>query len=94
MLQSQVSHADQLSSLLEQMIASREQCNICAAEQATMVQTPVWEEDETMGEMEEEEGDLDRFTLTYRRSADLGNQQGYVNKTIRVRKRRRGEGSR
>lgn len=59
-----------------------------------MAHTPVWEEDETMGEMEEEDGDLDRPMLTYRRSADLSTQQGYVNKTIRVRKRRRGEGSR
>lgn len=93
-LQCQVSHARQLSSLLEQMIASREQCNACVAEQAIMAHTPVWEEDETMGEMEEEDGDLDRPMLTYRRSADLSTQQGYVNKTIRVRKRRRGEGSR
>ncbi|TLD38866.1 hypothetical protein E2P81_ATG01409 [Venturia nashicola] len=89
------SHAHQLSSLLEQMIASREQCSACVAEQAMVAETPVesWEEDETMGEMEEVDGGLDRRIFTYRRSADLSTEKGYVNKTIRVRKRRRGEGS-
>lgn len=77
------------------MIASRGRCSACVAEHAIVeVEQPVWEEDETMGEMEEEYGDLDRPMLMYRRSADLSTERGYVNKTIRLRKRRRGEGSR
>ncbi|RDI82744.1 hypothetical protein Vi05172_g7154 [Venturia inaequalis] len=92
-LQSQDLHAHQLSSLLERMMASREHCSACVAEQAIVAETPVWDEDETMGEMEEEDGDWDRPMLTYRRSADLSTEKGYVNKTIRVRKRGRGEGS-
>ncbi|QDS70641.1 hypothetical protein FKW77_000862 [Venturia effusa] len=91
--QCQLSHALQLSSLLEEMIAARGQCSACIAEQANVAHTPVWEEDEALGGMEEEDGDLDRPMLTYRRSTDLSSQQGYVNKTIRVRKRRGGEGS-
>lgn len=74
-------------------MASREHCSACVAEQAIVAETPAWEEDETMGEMEEEDGDWDRPMLTYRRSADLSTEKGYVNKTIRVRKRGRGEGS-
>ncbi|KAE9976903.1 hypothetical protein EG328_002363 [Venturia inaequalis] len=89
-LQSQDLHAHQLSSLLERMMASREHCSACVAEQAIVAETPVWDEDETMGEMEEEDGDWDRPMLTYRRSADLSTEKGYVNKTIRVRKRGRG----
>lgn len=93
-LQWQVSHTRQLSEMLEQMIISREQCNGCNSGQTIVIETPAWEEDETLGEMDDEDGDLDRPMLTYRRSADLSGQQGYVNKTIRVRKRRRAEGSR
>jgi hypothetical protein len=77
------------------MIASGEQCNICYPGQQIAVAAPEWEEDETLGEMDEGDDDLGRLMLTYRRSADFSNHQGYVNKTIRVRKRKqRGEESR
>jgi hypothetical protein len=93
LLQCQVSHARQLSILLEQMITSGEQCNVCNPGQQIIAEAPAWEEDETMGEMDDEDDDLGRPALTYRRAMDLSGQQGYVNKTIRVRKRRRGESS-
>lgn len=94
LLQCQASHARQIAVLLEQMIAAGEQCNVCYPGQQIVAETPVWEEDETLGEMDEEDDDMGRPVLAYRRSADLSNQQGYVNKTVRVRKRgQRGGGS-
>lgn len=90
LLQCQASHARQLSILLEQMTTSGEHCNGCYPGQQIVAEIPAWEEDETMGEMDEVDDDLGRPILTYRRSADLSNQQGYVNKAVRIRKRRGG----
>jgi hypothetical protein len=77
-----------MSIVLEHMIASGEHCSVCYPEQLIALAAPAWEEDETLGEMDDEDDLLNRLALTYRRSADLSNQQGYVNKMIRVRKRR------
>jgi len=86
-LQSQVSHIRDLSDLMEQMVASGEQCHTCTGRRPTVA--PEWEEDETLGE---EEDDLSPHMLSYRRSADLSQHPGYVTKNVRVRKRRRQRG--
>lgn len=100
-LQCQAAHARHLSSLLERMMDSGEQCSICTASrrQEQSAPAPNWEEDETLGDELDEDysqgpGALSR--LNYRRSTDLSaNQQGYVSKPIRVRKKKnRGESSR
>jgi hypothetical protein len=79
------------------------QCSVCNAAMAPQPQHAEHWEDETIGEEDEEEFEDEGFAeppsiaarLTYRRSTDLSaNGQGYVAKSIRVRKKHRSDPSR
>jgi hypothetical protein len=78
----QQSHAREISSLVERMVESGEQCLICSP--------PPPPPDEGLGDMEEDLDDpnLSAHTLGYRRSSDFGSAN-YVTKSIRVRKQKR-----
>jgi hypothetical protein len=90
-LQCQPSHAHEISTLVERMIASGEQCLICSP--VPQQAPPAQDEDEGiyMGDSEYLQSS-DSQTLSYRRSSDFGATQSYVPKSIRVRKARRQKG--
>jgi hypothetical protein len=87
-LQCQPSHARDISTLVERMIASGEQCLICSPAQDE--EPPTQEEDEGiyMGESDYQQA-VAAQTLNYRRSSDFSSAQSYVTKSIRVRKSKR-----
>jgi hypothetical protein len=89
--QCQPSHAHEISTLVERMIASGDQCLICSP--VPQQTPPLHEEDEGiyMGDADYQQS-TDAQTLSYRRSSDFGATQSYVPKSIRVRKARRQKG--
>jgi hypothetical protein len=95
-LQCSAGHVQQLSSLVDRMVAAG-QCSVCNEEAARPQPSSTWEE-ETMGEEFEDEGFEEPPSLarlSYRRSTDLSaGGQGYVAKSIRVRKKARNDPSR
>ncbi|KAF2435374.1 hypothetical protein EJ08DRAFT_692624 [Tothia fuscella] len=81
--QYQSSHPRELSSLVERMVTTGEQCLVCTPSQ----EPPP--EDEGFGDMEDDMEDLNAaHTLGYRRSSDFSSAN-YVAKAIRVRKQKR-----
>jgi hypothetical protein len=90
-LQCQPSHVHDISTLVERMIASGEQCLICSPVPAQT--SPAHDEDEGiyMGDSEYQHS-TDGQGLSYRRSSDFGAAQSYVSKSIRVRKAKRPKG--
>jgi hypothetical protein len=92
-LQCQAGHAHHLSSLVENTVATGE-CLICNTEPTRPQQASSWE-DETMDDEFEDEGFQEPAyvaSLSYRRSTDFtASGQGYVAKSIRVRKTRRND---
>lgn len=87
-LQCDPSHAREISSLVERMIASGDQCLVCSPDSYVSSPQP---DDEGVADMSD--GDnmahgRSSHTLSYRRSSDFGSSH-YVTKKIRVRKDRR-----
>merc|ERR1711981_1243669 len=98
-IQCQAGHTQQISSLVEHMVATG-QCSVCDAVATSHIQPSESWEDETIGQEEEFEDEgfeepPQMARLTYRRSTDLtAGGQGYVAKAIRVRKKHRSDPSR
>jgi hypothetical protein len=79
------SNTREISSRVERMIASGEQCLVCSPEDYSS--NPISDEPNEMDELEFPRS-RSAQTLSYRRSSDFTNQN-YVTKKIRVRKERR-----
>lgn len=92
-LQTQSSHAQEISSLVDIMAQSGEQCSICPPPPRQHTYPPLqqqvpMDEDEGFDEPEEYQTQSDYATsLSYRRSTDFSNLEGRVARPIRIRKR-------
>ncbi|OCL12233.1 hypothetical protein AOQ84DRAFT_352621 [Glonium stellatum] len=90
-LQCSASHAKDISSLVERMVNSGDQCVICTPRESRSAILPAasgFEEDDYASVRRSTNADGTTFTLRYRRSGEILSNQACVSKNIRLRKKK------